>query len=335
VRRPFRLPPHLGRLLRAGFLLLAVVLLVLALRQNGAQAGAALRQVGVGSALASGAAVLVGLLASAGVWRALLADLGTRLPLRAALHVFFLGQLGKYVPGSVFAVAAQMELGRDHGAPRSRVGTAGVLFLGVLVACGLLTSAVVLPLTSPEALRDRGWVLLLLPVGLVALAPPVLTRLVGLLLRLLRRVPLERPLSARGVGAAVGWALLMWVAYGLHLWLLVRPQGGGAGAGELLLSTGAYALAWTAGLLFVVAPAGAGVREVALVAALAPVLDRPAALAVAVLSRVLMTLGDLVWAAAASGLRPRNGSHWGKVPRNGSDRSTLQEVQQLGRAADV
>jgi uncharacterized membrane protein YbhN (UPF0104 family) len=236
--------------------------------------------------------------------------------------------------GAVFAVAAQMELGRDHGAPRSRVGTAAVLFLGVLVACGLLTSAVVLPLTSPEALRDRGWVLLLLPVGLVALAPPVLTRLVGLLLRLLRRAPLERPLSARGVGAAVGWALVMWVAYGVHLWLLVRPQGG-TGAGDLLLSTGAYALAWTAGLLVVVAPAGAGVREVALVAALAPVLDRPAALAVAVLSRVLMTLGDLVWAAAASGLRPRNGSHWGKVPRNGSDRSTLLGVQQLGRAADV
>jgi hypothetical protein len=231
---------------------------------------------GVAAALGALWRVLVGLLASAMVWRALLADLGTPLPLRPALHVFFLGQLGKYVPGSVFAVAAQMELGRDHGAPRSRVGTAGVLFLGVLVACGLLTASVVLPLTSPRALEQYRWVLLLLPVGLTALAPPVLTRLVGLLLRLLRRAPLERPLSARGVGAAVGWALVMWAAYGVHLWLLVRPQGDAStstAGRELLLATGAYALAWTAGLLFVVAPAGAGVRELALVAALAPVLD--------------------------------------------------------------
>ena len=67
---------------------------------------------------------------------------------------------------------------------------------------------------------------------------------------------------------------------------------------------GAYALAWTAGLLVVVAPAGAGVREVALVAALAPVLDRGAGLAVAVLSRVLMTGGDLAWGLAGAALRP-------------------------------
>jgi uncharacterized membrane protein YbhN (UPF0104 family) len=265
------------------------------------------------------------------VWRALLADLGSRLPARAALHVFFLGQLGKYVPGSVFAVAAQMELGRDHGAPRSRVGTAGLLFLGVLVACGLLTASVVLPLTSPRALEQYRWLLLLLPVGLVALAPPVLTRLVGLLLGVLRRAPLERPLSARGVGAAVGWGLVMWAAYGVHLWLLVRPQGDGVtstAGSELLLATGAYALAWTAGLLFVVAPAGAGVREVALVAALAPVLDRPAALAVAVLSRVLMTLGDLLWAGAAALLGPKRHGEAVTSPRVG-------EVQQQERAADV
>ena len=322
---------RLGRLLRIAFLVLAVVLLGVALRANGAEARAALGAVGVASALGSGLAVLVGLLASALVWRALLADLGTRLPARAALHVFFLGQLGKYVPGSVFAVAAQMELGRDHGAPRSRVGTAGVLFLGVLVACGLLTASVVLPLTSPRALEQYRWVLLLLPVGLVALAPPVLTRLVGLLLRVLRRAPLERPMSARGVGAAVGWGLVMWAAYGVHLWLLVRPQGDvstSTAGRELLLATGAYALAWTAGLLFVVAPAGAGVRELALVAALAPVLDRPAALAVAVLSRVLMTLGDLVWAGAAALLRLNAHGRAAGSP-------TLADVQQQERAADV
>jgi hypothetical protein len=61
------------------------------------------------------------------------------------------------------------------------------------------------------------WVLLALPLGAVLLAPPVLTRLVGVLLRGLRRAPLERPLSGRGVGAAVGWALVMWGAYGVHL----------------------------------------------------------------------------------------------------------------------
>lgn len=292
--------------MRVGALVLAVALLLLALRAQGPEALEAARAVGPAAAVGSLVAVAVGLLASAMVWRGLLADLGTRLPLTPALHVFFLGQLGKYLPGSVFAIAAQMELGKAHGAARSRVGTAGLLFMGVLVASGLLTAAVALPLTSPEALRDYSWVLVTLPLGLVLLAPPVLTRLVGLLLRLLHRDPLERPLSWRGTGAALCWALAMWGAYGVHLFVLVRTQEvGGDAPNRLLLSTGAYALAWTAGFLFVVAPAGFGVRELALVVALAPVLDSGAALAIAGLSRVLMTLGDLGWGAVGALLRPR------------------------------
>lgn len=313
MRRP---PGALGAAARVAFLVLAVGLLVLALRDHGPQAREAARAVGPAAAAGSFAAVLGGLLASALCWRALLADLGTPLGVRAALGVFFLGQLGKYVPGSVFAVAAQMELGRTHGAPRNRVGTAGLLFLGVLVASGLVVAAAVLPLTSPAALQTYGWLLVLLPLGLAVLAPPVLTRLVALLLRVLRREPLDRPLTTRGIAAAVGWALVMWAAYGLHLELLVRTQEAGP---SLLLSTGAYALAWTAGLLVVAAPAGAGVREVALVAALAPLLDRGGALALAVLSRVLMTLGDLGWGAVGAVLHhTRSGSV--KPPRRSAER---------------
>ena len=325
--------PAVGVVLRRGFLLLALVLLALALREQGPEALEAARDIGLWAALASLAAVLVGLLASALVWRALLADLGTRLGPRAALHVFFLGQLGKYVPGSVFAVAAQMELGREHGAPRSRVGTASLLFMGVLLAAALLSAAAALPLTSPEALRQYSWVLLVLPLGLLVLAPPVLTRLVGVLLRLLRRAPLDRPLSVRGVATALGWALVVWAAYGVHLWLLVRAQDTGPGPDLLLLSTGAYALAWTAGFLFVLAPAGAGVRELALVAALAPVLDQAGALAVAVLSRVLMTLGDLLWGAAGAGLhalRAQPAAAGAPV-----EVAAIPEVKQRQRAADV
>jgi glycosyltransferase 2 family protein len=330
VRPRVRTGGRLGGAVRVGFLVVAVGLLVLALRDGGDEALAAVRAVGVPAALGSLLAVLAGLLASALVWRALLADMGTRLALRPALHVFFLGQLGKYLPGSVFAIAAQMELGRDHGAPRSRVGAASLVFMGVLVAVGLLTAAAALPLTSPDALRQFGWVLAVLPVGLLCLAPPVLSRLVGLLLRLLRREPLDRPLSARGVGAAVGWALVMWLLYGVHLWLLVLPQGAelaGGAAGVPLLALGAYALAWTAGFLFVVAPAGAVVRETALVVALLPLLDRSAGLAVAVLSRALMTVGDLLWGAAGAALRPPRGA-------GVTDVTTVADVKQARRAAD-
>jgi hypothetical protein len=59
---------------------------------------------------------------------------------------------------------------------------------------------------------------------------------------------------------------------------------------------GAYALAWSVGFVLVIFPSGVGPRELALIAALAPVLPRGSALVVAIVSRLVMTVCDLAWA---------------------------------------
>ena len=68
-----------------------------------------------------------------------------------------------------------------------------------------------------------------------------------------------------------------------------------------MLLIGGYGLAWAVGFIVIIAPAGAGAREVALAAVLAAVLDVSGAVVVVVLlSRVLFTLVDL--GAAGLGL---------------------------------
>jgi hypothetical protein len=289
--------------LRLLFLVVALVLIAFWGHRHSTQLADAFQRTGVTAIVESTAAALAGLLASAFCWRALLAALGSPMPTRLSLHVFFVGQIGKYLPGNVWAVAAQAELARDRGVPRSRIVTAGLIFLGVLTATGLLVAAAVLPFASPDVLRTYGWALLALPVGVVALAPPVLDRLVRTALKTLRRPLPEAPLDGRQVLAAVGWALVMWAFYGIHLVPLVLAQPHDQGHHLLLVSTGGYALAWTAGFLFVVAPAGAGVREAILVLALAGIAKQPEATAVALLSRGVQTLGDVVWAAVGYALK--------------------------------
>ena len=291
------------QLIRVAFLTVALVLIGLWINSKSAQLGDAFQRIGPVAVLESLAATLGGLLASAFCWRALLAALGSPMPVRLSLHVFFLGQIGKYLPGNVFAVAAQAELARDHGVPRTRIVTAGLVFLGVLTATGLLVAAAVLPFASPDVLRHYGWALFALPIGLVALAPPVLDRLVRRALKTLRRPLPEQPLDGRQVLQAVGWALVMWALYGVHLMPLVLAQPHDQGKHLLLVSTGGYALAWTAGFLFVIAPAGAGIREAILVLALAGIAKQPEATAVALLSRGVQTLGDVLWAAVGFALR--------------------------------
>jgi glycosyltransferase 2 family protein len=249
----------------------------------------------LGAALA---AVLVGILATFLCWRAVLAELGGRLPMTAGARVFFLGQLGKYLPGSVWPVMAQMELGRDHDVPERASGAAVGIFLLVVVGTGLAVAAVTAPLLATDAVGAYWWLLAALPLVLLATAPPVLNRLLALVLRSARRPPLPASLSTAGLLRAAGWALASWVAYGAHVWVLAVQLGAG---GPLLAAraTGAFAGAWCAGFLLVVAPAGAGVREAALVLLLGGVLTRPEATVVAVLSRLLFVLGDLGWSVVA------------------------------------
>jgi uncharacterized membrane protein YbhN (UPF0104 family) len=94
---------------------------------------------------------------------------------------------------------------------------------------------------------------------------------------------------------ALAWTTLGWLCYGAHAWLLIS-EFAGHGARTLALSLGAYALAWAVGFLIIFFPGGIGPREVALIAVLAPVMPSASALVIALASRVVMTVGDLVWA---------------------------------------
>jgi glycosyltransferase 2 family protein len=290
-----------GRPVRWGFVLATIALGAWAVAREWSGVRSALVDIGPLAAVGALAAILVAMLAAMQIWRVLLAALGSPLPLRAAARVVFVGQLGKYLPGSVWPVLAQMELGTAHRVPRTRSATASVLTMLVSLLGGLLTALVTLPFVAGAT--PYRWAFLAAPVLLAALHPKVLNPILNKLLALAKRPPLERPLTGRAITLALGWSLASWVLYGLQIWLLAARLGATDGT-VVLLAAGGFAFAWSVGFLVVFAPAGAGVREVLLVALLGPVVGTGGATAIALVSRVLMTVGDLATAAVAAWHRP-------------------------------
>ena len=243
--------------------------------------------------------VVAGSLCAVMSWRVLLAEEGHPLRPVEAGRIFLVGQLGKYLPGSVWSVLIQMELARRAGVPRARTFTASLSWVGLS-----LSSALVVGLTGVPVLLDAGspvgWALLaVLPVALVCSHPAVLTRLVDLILKVLHKAPLPHAFTWRGVGRAFSWLLLTWLCYGAQLWLLANALGAPGWAG-FLRCLGGFALALGGGIVFVVAPSGAGAREALIVGALAGVMAEGEALGVAVVSRMLFTVADVVLAVAAA-----------------------------------
>ncbi|WP_460708044.1 lysylphosphatidylglycerol synthase domain-containing protein [Myceligenerans halotolerans] len=242
-------------------------------------------------------------------WRAVLADLGSRLSLRDAVSVFGLSQLGKYLPGGVWNVVAAAEIGADHSIPRHRsVASMGVAVL-VSVVSGAAVGAVALPFVSAGALGAWSWVVWVTPAIAVVLLPPVLNRLIGLALRLGGREPLARPLTWGGLATTTAWSVAGWLVAGTQTWVLATGLGMTPSGRTFALAVGGWALAWTVGFLVVLAPAGVGVREVVLAGVLAGSLAGVAAPVAVLVSRVVLTVVDGVLAGAGLLLARRRTRH--------------------------
>lgn len=230
-------------------------------------------------------------------WRVLLADLGTRLALPPSASVFFVGQLGKYLPGSVWSVVAQAEMGSRLGIPRRRMGVVGLLAIGLAMVTGLLAGLPAIPLLVSRAGAQVSWwwVAVALVLGVVLLWPRLLNALITLGLRILRREPLEHALSPAAIGLTTMWFLLAWVAAGLSVLALAHALAPAADIAHLAVASMAgFALAAAIGMLSVVVPAGVGVRDGVLVLLLVSLMPLPAATAVVVINRFLTVLVDVV-----------------------------------------
>ncbi|MEP7192278.1 MAG: lysylphosphatidylglycerol synthase domain-containing protein [Actinomycetota bacterium] len=284
---------------RIAFSVLAVALLVLTVVRERVALASALQQLSVGALVSSTLLVVAGLVAQMLSWRALFAGETSAMPtLRASAQIYYVGQLGKYVPGGIWAVVAQSEIGLGHRIARARSAVVALGALAVLVVTGTGIAAAVLGLTSPDSLWSYWWALPALPLGICLLTPPVFNRLIQVALRVTHRKGTTQGIGTRSLAVSTGWALVMWALFGAHIWVLAEALGGRS-SHIALTSVGAFALAWVVGLLVVIAPAGAGAREVALVLAMGSVLDRPAALVLALVSRILMVVADAVVAGAA------------------------------------
>lgn len=324
IERLFR-----SRVLRIGFVVAAVGLCIVAIIRYGSEISAAAVDLGWPTVAGSLLAAVVGTGCSMLAWRRVLTELGSPLPARAAVRVFSLAQLGKYIPGSVWPFLAQVELGREHGVPRRRSATAlGLALVVSLVSAGAV-STLTLPFAASEANRFYWWGFATTPLLAALLHPAVLNPLLDRLLRLARRPALERRLTLRGIAGVTGWSVAAWVAYGVHVYLLARDLGG-SGASLVAAAIGAYALAWSIGFLVVVAPAGAGVRDVVLAAALGGALGNGPVILLVVASRLLITVADLVWAGVGVAL---GRAHVRQIPDELAEAEAMRAAQRAAAAA--
>lgn len=222
-------------------------------------------------------------------WTGVLEMLGSKVARSRVIAWYFVGELGKYLPGGVWPVLGRGELARRGGVPRQRAYVSVFLSLITLYLGAMFVAAVLLPfsLAGGGPLGAASLLLVLLPLGLAALHPRILNPVFGLARRVTKReLVVEIPSWRASVMVVLRYAPA-WVFVGLATWAMARAIDPGAPFSRIAF---AAVLSWIAGFVAVPVPAGAGVREAVFIAASG--MDHGAGATVAVAARILFILVD-------------------------------------------
>ena len=276
--------------------------------------------------IVSGLLYLLGMLPMAAFWYFLLQALGQRVQIRDTLRAFYIGTLGKYVPGKALVVVLRTSLLRD-----AKIGstvTAVSVFLETLtmMAVGASLAILMMVFWLRDHLRDHPYLLplavaLLILSGLPTLPPIFRYLVVRLGAERLDPEIKERLANLRLPLILSGWVMvsLGWVLLAYSLWAVLLGLGitGIDAITHLPYFLAAVSMAIVAGFLSMI-PGGAGVREFLISVLLghfyfAEVLHLPlpdaTALGVAVVLRLVWLVAELILAFIflPFGRRPRIG----------------------------
>jgi uncharacterized membrane protein YbhN (UPF0104 family) len=252
-------------------------------------------------------ALILGIFGMTGIglaWHTSLRVLGGHLHVLSALRGYFVGQLGKYVPGGIWAIMGRGEWARSNGVPAAIAYSSVFLSMGSAYLAAVLLAATLVPLSGvfgSDGDARFALVLLLLPLGFVLLHP----RVVGAGLKILRRATgraliVEIP-SWRASSAVVLQQLPSWLFIGLVSVVIARSLGETENSVNVIVAT---AISWVVGFLVLPVPGGIGVRESAFIA-LASSMPAGIAATVAVVARLVFIATDAIGAAATTALISR------------------------------
>lgn len=259
--------------------------------------GWSLRQLHTGWLLAAAACYALGQLPSGVFWFRVLRVMGQMPHLGETLRAYYIGHLGKYVPGKAMVIVLRAGLIRSQRVTGTVAAVSVFVETLTMMAVGaFVAGAIIAVLFRHQTMLLAGALAIMVAAGLPT-APPLFRRIIRLLGVARGNAGIEaqiasinyRTLLAGWCGVAGGWALT-----GLSLWATLR--GGGYGgvqpARELLVCVAAAALAVVAGFVSLI-PGGALVREAVLLELLAPTFGQAAALVAAVLARLVWLLSEV------------------------------------------
>lgn len=227
-------------------------------------------------------------------WRSVLHGWRQWIRIVDAARIWCLSSLGKYIPGKVWSIAGMAVMAQREGVSGAAATGSAIIMQLVSIATGaIITFALIGTRLLDEQIPGASFAAIGLAVFalvcVLALTSPSLTRRIGFVVG---RPDAVQPVEPESLAAALFTNFLAWAGYGLALQLLLM------GTLEHVtldwgIATGAFAASYLVGYLALIVPGGVGVREGILILLLQGSIGLGPAAALAVASRLTLTVNEL------------------------------------------
>jgi glycosyltransferase 2 family protein len=237
------------------------------------------------------------------MWGRLLLRRGYKVPRAQLVSWYYTGQLGKYVPGGVWAVVGRAEMAVRGGVPRADAYSVTGLSMFTTYSAAALCAALG-SLLSWERPIIGAALLLALVVGLSVYAiAPLRQRLLGLLRKITSGT--NELTAPKDMLALTIVQVPAWIMISLSTTITAHAFGAEVGVLHMFFVS---SLSWLIGFLVIGAPGGLGVRESIFTGLLSASIGTSTALSLAVASRMIFVsvdfLGALIFNVIARKLKP-------------------------------
>ena len=215
--------------------------------------------------------------------------IGTNFPFFKCFHIYNTTQLAKYIPGSVWQWVGRGGIYQQEGLKYKQIKDS-LLYEIVWLICGAFSVGIITICVSdfhfintlissiiPEDIRP------------LVLCISALTLLFALLLKRFHK-SFSVVFKYRPTAIIALIHFLIWITLGTSYWFTLSPY---ANSISLVFVIGVYAISFVIGFLVPFAPAGLGIREAVLVAAMTPFMDVDTAIWAATINRILYSLSEI------------------------------------------
>ncbi len=262
-------------------------------------------------ALALCALLLVGvvLVAEAQIWRGFFQEFNHRFSFTNAFQILYISNLAKYIPGRIWQLSSAIYFLYRSGIPPEEAAAISLLAQLTTIVAGTMIALSALAFWL-NALNEgvivlASGILFALSLMVFILFPSWWIATLNRTFQLLKRPPLQLNYSRRLILKYILLYLGAWLILGSAFFALVLSLYPVAWS-LLPLVIAAFVLAYLFGYLVIFVPGGLGIRESILVLTLSFILPVSVATAAALLSRVLFSLVEFLFAGVSLWSRSTN-----------------------------